>query len=170
MRVACPARGTLLADGRTDLFLSLLLRALGLAVGGASGGLGAALFDRFGQLVRSLVAARADARRLPGLEAMIPGSALTVALARCGAGPLDRLRVSPAFTRGKGWGGLLTLLGDVFYGLHDHDFVVHTRSMFGGLERRREAPLSLRLEGREVTHFAYFEPGSASRAALPGSK
>jgi hypothetical protein len=162
VRVACPARGTLLADGRTDLFLSLLLRAVGLALGGV----GSVLFDRFGQLVRSLVAARADARRLPGLEAMIPGSPLTLALAHCGAQPADRLRVIAGDTQGKGWGGIVTLLGDVFYGLHDHDFVVHTRSMFGGLARQQQAPLSLRCEGAGVTHFGYFAPGSTSRAAL----
>ncbi len=169
VRVACPARGTLLADGRTDLFLSMLLRAVGLAVGGVSGGTGAVLFDRFARLVRSLVAARADAKRLPGLEAMIPGSPLTLALARCGAQPVDRLRVIAGDTRDKGFAGLLTLLGDVFYGLHDHDFVVHTRSMFGGLTRTLQAPRSLRCEGPEVTHFGYFGAGSLARSGLLGA-
>lgn len=166
VRVACPVRGTLLADGRTDLFLSLLLRAVGLAVGAGSGGLGRLAFDRVARLVRALVAARADARTVPGLEAMIPGSPLTLALADCGAQPLDRLRVIAGDSRGKGWGGIVTLLGDVFYGLHDHDFVVHTRSMFGGLPRRAQAPLSLRCEGSTVTHFAYFGVGSLSRSGL----
>lgn len=166
VRVACPARGTLLADGRTDLFLSLLLRAVGLAVGGATGGAGRLVFERVSRLVRSLVAARADARVVPGLEAMIPGSPLTLALAGCGAQPTDRLRVIAGDSRGKGWGGIVTLLGDVFYGLHDHDFVVHTRSMFGGLQRSAQPPRSLRCEGPTVTHFAYFGAGSLSRSAL----
>ncbi|WP_428421296.1 CHAT domain-containing protein [Methylibium sp.] len=166
VRVACPARGTLLADGRTDLFLSLLLRAIGLAVGSGTGGLGSLVFDRATRLVRSLVAARADARAVPGLEAMIPGSPLTLALAGCGAQPRDRLRVIAGDSRGKGWGGIVTLLGDVFYGLHDHDFVVHTRSMFGGLQRSAQPPRSLRCEGPTVTHFAYFGAGSLSRSGL----
>ena len=170
VRVACPARGTLLADRRTDLFLSLLVRSIGLALAAN----GNAFFESVSGLARGLVAARADARALPGLEAMIPGSALTRALNLHGLRVHDRLRVIAGDSHGKGWGGVISLLGDVFYGLHDHDFVVHTRSMFGGLERPTsqlsggdapESPMSLRVRGPAVTHFSYFgEP--ESRAAL----
>jgi len=165
VRVACPARGTLLADGRTDLFLSLMLRAVSVAAGSLGGGLGAVIAERFGKLVRSLVAARADAKTLPGLEAMMPGSPLTLALADSSAKPTDRLRVVAGDAAASGLAGLLTLVADVFYGWHDHDYVVHTRSMFGGLARREPA-LSLRWENPAVSHFAYFGAGSASRSAL----
>ncbi len=165
VRVACPARGTLLADRRTDLYLSLLLRSIQLALGG----LGTFWYDHFAGLVKALVAERADAATLPGLEAMIPGSALTRALDRCraltGASATDQLRVIAGDTEDKGWGGVLSLLGDVFFGLHDHDFVVHTLSMFGGL-RRADPALSLRLAGASVTHFGYFEAKTLSRTAL----
>jgi hypothetical protein len=172
VRVACPARGTLLADGRTDLFVSLLTRAVGLAFGGA----GNPVFEMFAGLARGLVAARADAKVLPGLEAMIPGSPLTRALNLHGLRVSGRLRVIAGDSQGKGWGGLVTLIGDVFYGLHDHDFVVHTRSMFGGLKRQTEteslagiqspdAPMSLRVQGPAVNHFSYFSEGE-SRGAL----
>lgn len=164
VRVACPARGTLLADGRTDLFLSLMLRAVGLA----TSGVGAIVFDRLTALVKSLVAARADAKGLPGIEAMIPGSPLTLALAACEAQPTDRLRVVAGDAAARGISGLLTLVADVFYGWHDHDFVVHTRSMFGGL-KRVQAARSLRWEHHAVSHFAYFAAGNPSRSALFGA-
>lgn len=169
VRVACPARGTLLADGRTDLFLSLLLRSLSLVPGGA---VAKALLNQATTLVKSLVAARADARTVPGLEAMIPGSALTLALDRCDARAADRLRVIAGDAKARGLSGLLTLMADVFYGWHDHDWVVHTRSMFGGLKRRAQAPLSLRVEDAAITHFAYFGIDASTRpgmmAALAG--
>lgn len=161
VRVASPARGTLLADRRTDLFLSLLLRAIELGFG-----LTSAWYQRGAALVKGLVAARADARHLPGLEAMIPGSPLTCALnlmpesVRFG----HRLRVIAGDAQAKGWGGLLTLVGDLFYGLHDHDFVVHTHAMFGGLASRDAR--SLRVEHPSVTHFGYFKAGSLTRQAV----
>lgn len=164
VRVACPARGTLLADRRTDLFLSLMLRCIGLAFGTT----GVPLYDRFDGLVQALVAARADARTLPGLEAMIPGSPLTLALNTTASGRAaqvpGRLRVVAGDTRGFGWGGVATFLGDLFYGLHDHDFVVHTHSMFGGF--LRDDARSLRVEDKSVTHFGYFNHGSRSRQPL----
>ncbi|EHR72077.1 lysophospholipase [Burkholderiales bacterium JOSHI_001] len=158
VRVACPARGTLLADRRTDLFLSLMLRAVELAFGIAS-----PWYERLSALVKSLVASRAQATALPGLEAMVPGSPLTLAFNAMPAGMLfpGRLRLVAGDSKVKGWGGLLTLLGDVFYGLHDHDFVVHTHAMFGG--PARADALSLRVEDGSVTHFGYFKAGSLTR-------
>ncbi|CAN5179495.1 hypothetical protein BH11PSE9_BH11PSE9_21750 [soil metagenome] len=181
VRVACPARGTLLADRRTDLFLSLMLRSIGLAFGGDA----SPVYQRFQGLVKALVAARADARSLPGLQAMVPGSELTRALNASLVDPADadvkqaapnnavfdkyrardRLRVIAGDSEGKGWGGIVTLLGDVFFGLHDHDFVVHTRSMFGGWPRASTAPaLSLRVDGAQVTHFSYFGEADSRQA------
>lgn len=168
VRVACPARGTLLADRRTDLFLSLLLRSVGLAVGG----IGNPWFEALQGLARALVASRSQASALPGLEAMIPGAPLSRALNVPQPGLVlpGRLRVVAGDSMALGWGGVLSLLGDVFYGLHDHDFVVHTHSMFGGLPRSDAR--SLRIEDKSVTHFGYFKPGSLTRtpilAALAG--
>ncbi|VTU21175.1 CHAT domain protein [Variovorax sp. SRS16] len=162
VRVACPARGTLLADRRTDLYLSLMLRAIGLAFGTN----GVPMYERFNGFVRSLVAARGDARSIPGLEAMIPGSPLTLALNGCTLVLPERLRVIAGDSDGLGWGGLTTMLGDLFYGLHDHDFVVHTHSMFGGFERADAR--SLRVADKSVTHFGYFKADALSRRPLMG--
>ncbi len=166
VRVASPSRGTLLADRRTDFFLSLLLRSVALAVGGN----GNPWFERLQGLVRALVAARADAQHIPGLEAMIPGRPLSLALNTPPAGALalpGRLRVVAGDSEGVGLGGLLSLVGDVFYGLHDHDFVVHTHSMFGGLPRADA--LSRRVAGQSVSHFGYFKAGSLTRGSVLGA-
>ena len=75
MRVACPARGTTLASGRLDRWLSVLdylvddCRRHGLFGDGLDFLLG-------------VVKERTDPRTLPGLEAMMPGSALTRLLSR----------------------------------------------------------------------------------------
>lgn len=173
VRVACPARGTLLADRRTDFFLSLLLRSVGLAFGAN----GNPWYERLQGLVRGLVAARADASWIPGLEAMIPGRPLSLVLNMLPEAPAaeqitlpGRLRVIAGDSEGVGTLGLASLLGDVFYGLHDHDFVVHTHAMFGGWPRTD--PMSLRVSDRSVTHFGYFKADSLTRgpviAALMG--
>lgn len=168
VRVACPARGTLLADRRTDLFLSLLLRSAGLAFGVN----GNPWYERLNGLVRGLVAAKADAHAIPGLEAMVPGSPLTLAL-NTRALPSDdtpvptlpgKLRVIAGDSAAAGLGGVFTVAGDVFYGLHDHDFVVHTHSMFGGFVRSDAR--SLRLEDKSVHHLGYFKPDALARGPL----
>ncbi len=163
VRVASPARGTLLADRRTDFFLSLLLRSVALAFGGN----GNPWFERLQRLVRALVAARADAKNIPGLEAMIPGRPLSLALNTPPEGALSlpgKLRVIAGDSEGRGIGGLLSMVGDVFYGLHDHDFVVHTHSMFGGFPRGNA--LSRRVAGQSVTHFGYFKADSPTRDSV----
>ncbi len=166
VRVASPSRGTLLADRRTDFFLSMLLRSVGLAFGGN----GNPWYERLQGLVRGLVAARADAAHIPGLEAMIPGAPLSLALNTALEPAVTlpgRLRVIAGDSQGYGPLGLASLLGDVFYGLHDHDFVVHTHAMFGGLPRTDAR--SRRVADRSVTHFGYFEPGSLTRNTILGA-
>ena len=67
VRVACPARGTTLASGRLDRWLSVLDH-----LAPASGLVGDAV-----DFLLAVVKERTDPRTLPGLEAMMPGSALT---------------------------------------------------------------------------------------------
>lgn len=180
VRVASPARGTLLADRRTDFFLSLVLRSAGLAFGTN----GVPAYEQLNSLVKSLVAARAQARELPGLEAMIPGSPLTLALntlppalaqaaSAAGNGAAaaahamrlpGRLRVVAGDTRDRGWGGITSFIGNIFYGLHDHDFVVHTHSMFGGFERNDA--MSHLVADATVGHLSYFLSTSLTRQPL----
>ncbi len=64
VRAACPARGTTLASGRLDRWLSVLNYLTG-------GGLVGDVAD----FLLAVVKERTDPRTLPGLEAMMPGSA-----------------------------------------------------------------------------------------------
>ena len=68
VRVACPARGTLLASQRLDAYLSVLQWGLQLA--------GVPVLPQLLDFLTEVARRRADPRQLPGLEAMLPGSAL----------------------------------------------------------------------------------------------
>ena len=66
VRVACPARGTTLASGRLDRWLSVVDFLSGTG-----------LFGECLDFLLAVVKQRTDPRVLPGIEAMMPGSALT---------------------------------------------------------------------------------------------
>lgn len=70
VRVACPARGTTLASGRLDRWLSVLDYVATAATGDG-------LFTGGLDFLLAVVKERTDPRTLPGVEAMMPGSALT---------------------------------------------------------------------------------------------
>ena len=70
VRVACPARGTTLASGRLDRWLSVLDYLVDAVTGHG-------LFGDGLDFLLAVVKERTDPRTLPGLEAMMPGSALT---------------------------------------------------------------------------------------------
>ena len=72
VRVACPARGTVMASKRLDLYLSVLLNVIGLVpVLKAS-----PLYALLKAVTMETVRQRADPRQLPSIEAMMPESAL----------------------------------------------------------------------------------------------
>ena len=84
VRVACPARGTTLASGRLDRWLSMLNFLAGKALGESP-------FADGLEFLLAVVKERTDPRTLPGLEAMMPGSALTRLLNLHGAALGDDL-------------------------------------------------------------------------------
>ena len=147
VRVACPARGTLLASKRLDAYLSILKWALELAEIPVL----PALVDFIGEVAQR----RADPTKLPGLAAQIPDSPL-VQWIHHGEKPIEGdLRVVAGDIEGDSltsW--LKTLLADAFYWT-DNDFVVHTRAMYGGAPRAQGASF-LFDQGGNVSHFRYF--------------
>ncbi len=156
VRVACPARGTLLASKRLDAYVSVLRWSLQLAAMPVS----SALVDFLGEVATQ----RTDPTLLPGLEAMTPQSPLVQWLHDTEARGRDtlpgQLRVVAGDIQGDSltsW--IKTLLADAFYWT-DNDLVVQTRSMYGGTPRATsgaQASASFVLDrGGEVTHFAYF--------------
>lgn len=145
VRVACPARGTTLASGRLDRWLSVInfLTGDGL-IGGTA------------DFLLAVIKQRTDPRTLPGIEAMMPGSALTRLLHLPQLTTTADLSVICGDVQGKGVFGQLKILAlDWFYG-SDHDLVVNTGSMLGGVARAGGAARFRRDEGEQVNHFRYF--------------
>ena len=157
VRVACPARGTTLASGRLDRWLSVLDFLAGATI------VGDAL-----DFMMAVVKERTDPRTLPGLEAMMPGSALTRLLQHPGLEVDADLSVIAGDIEGHSlWSQIKLLASDWFYG-SEHDLVVNTGSMSGGLRR---SPGSARLlcdKGAEVNHFHYFANERSVKWLLAG--
>ena len=148
VRVACPARGTLLASKRLDAYLSVFKWTLELA--------GIPVAPALVDFLAAVAQRRADPDEIPGLAAQIPDSPLVQWLhavderrspASCAWSP-----ATSRATRSTSW--LKTLLADSFYWT-DNDLVVQTRSMYGGAPRASGATFLLD-QGGKVSHFNYF--------------
>ena len=145
VRVACPARGTTLASGRLDRWLSVI----NLLTGNG-------LVGDVADFLLAVVKQRTDPRTLPGVEAMMPGSAVTRLLQYPALVTRADLSVIGGDVEGDGlWSQLKLLAVDWFYGA-EHDLVVNTGSMMGGLRRPDGGARFLRDQGPNVTHFNYF--------------
>ncbi|MBK9783305.1 MAG: CHAT domain-containing protein [Betaproteobacteria bacterium] len=151
VRVACPARGTTLASGRLDRWLSVLDYLVDAATGNG-------LFGDGLDFLLAVVKERTDPRTLPGLEAMMPGSALTRLLNGTPelVSSADLSVIAGDIEAGDGlWNTLKVIATDWFY-RNEHDLVVDTGSMSGGLPRLANAGRLRRDEGPKVNHFRYF--------------
>ena len=158
VRVACPARGTLLASGRLDAYVSVLKWTLEVA--------GVPILPTLVDFVGEVARCRADPAQIPGLAAMMPDTPLVNWL---NAAPQDipgDLRVVAGdLQHGTTLGSWLkALLADAYYWT-DNDIVVHTRSMYGGAPRQGGSSFLLD-QGSGVTHFAYFENGRTANAVV----
>lgn len=162
VRVACPARGTLLAAHRLDRYLSVLLNLFGILPALAT----SPLYEVLKATLLTLAQRRAEARDLPGLEAQRSESSIIHLLNRPGAGSSD-LAVLAGDVQGDGlWGRLTTFATDLFY-REDHDLVVNTESMYGGVggDRRAGKAVFFFDKGPDVHHFSYFG-NSSTRVRL----
>ncbi|MDH5538198.1 MAG: CHAT domain-containing protein, partial [Rhizobacter sp.] len=152
VRVACPARGTLLASRRMDAYVSVLKWSLELA----SIPVAPSLIDFIGEVASQ----RTDPAVLPGLEAMMPDSALVQWLHTLEDPLPGQLRVVAGDLEGDSIGSWIkTLLADAYYWT-DNDLVVQTSSMYGGAPRAASAGKAgascVFDQGGKVTHFSYF--------------
>lgn len=151
VRVACPARGTILASERIDRWLSLSLDAIGTVGDLATSGF-YAVFEEF---VKAFIRTREDPRNLPGLEVQMPTSPVVRLLNRADIRTAADLHVIAGDIEGGSlWRRLGILLTDRYY-REDHDLVVNTRAMYGGTPRV-EPPRRFFTRGPEVYHFTYF--------------
>jgi len=162
MRVACPARGTTLADGRFDRYLSGMVNVLEKIPGVAN-----PVFDGLTSLLLAVVHKRTEPQELPGLEAMMPGSPTVRMLNRADVEVNADLHVIGGDVAGDGlFSRFKVLLTDLFY-RDDHDLVVNTPAMFGGVNRR--SPVRYWIDtGAHVNHFAYFENSNTASRVCAG--
>ena len=162
MRVAAPVNGTLLAGSNLDLFLSGLLTLFGVVTTLQA----SPFYMALKRIVLEIARNRADANRVPGLEAMLPGSAVS-RLLRLATPQKDlRLGVIAGDIEGASrFKRLVEFLADwAIFERTDNDLVVDTASMDTGVARPDNAR-RLFVQGPQVDHFSYF--GNAdSRAAL----
>jgi tetratricopeptide (TPR) repeat protein len=167
VRVACPARGTTLADGRLDRYFTILVNLASMIPGLKAN----AAYDALTSLLAAVLKKRTDPRELPGLEAMMPTSPLVRMLNRPDVKTAADLHILGGDLAGTGLFGRLKALVTDFYYRDDHDLVVNTPAMFGGMARTGSVPYWIDT-GDQVTHFHYFSrPDTATKivSALTGS-
>lgn len=162
VRVAAPVNGTLLAGSNLDLFLSSLLTLFGVVTTLQA----SPYYLALKRIVLEIARNRADANRVPGIEAMLPGSAVSRLLRLASPQPDLRLGVIAGDIEGASrFKRLVEFLADwALFERNDNDLVVDTASMATGVARPDNAR-RLFVQGPRVDHFSYF--GNAdSRAAL----
>ncbi len=157
VRVACPARGTTLASGKLDRWLSVMKMLSDLVLP----------YTFPLQLLIALIAEHEDPKTLPGLEAMMPGSPLVRFLNFPELEVKADLSVISGDTEGKGlFGRLKELMLDQFFE-DECDVIVNTGAMFGGLKRADGGRYHLD-SGPEVNHFSYFKNSNTLRMLAAG--
>lgn len=159
VRVASPARGTLLASGRLDAYLGALQWGLDKA--------GLEILPELVDFAAAVARERKDPTSLPGVEAMMPGRPVTTVLTRPDLKLASELRVVAGDIQGDSvlsW--LKVLLTDAYY-LTEHDLVVNTNSMYGG-QPRVARPSFVFERGAQVSHFRYFTNDSSAQAVVDG--
>jgi pimeloyl-ACP methyl ester carboxylesterase/tetratricopeptide (TPR) repeat protein len=160
LRVACPARGTTLASERLDVYLSVLLNLAGLVTGLKSN----PVFGFLQALALAVARKRTSPESLPGLEAMMPGSPFIAMLNRPGKTSTSPLAVIKGDIEASGiFQRLGVLMADAFYRA-DHDLVVNTDAMSGGVKRETWGAFLDR--GGEVNHFRYFRNARTRRELI----
>ncbi len=167
VRVACPVRGTTLADRRLDRYFSVLVNLASLIPALKAN----PVYDALTALLAGVLKKRTDPEQLPGIEAMMPTSPLVRMLNRPDVTTGADLHVLGGDLAGVGvFGRLKSLVTDFFY-REDHDLVVNTPAMLGGTERPQ--PVRYWIDtGDQVTHFHYFGRADTARrlvSALTGS-
>ena len=162
VRVASPARGTLLASGNFDIFLSALLTVIGRV----PYLYGNPIYSAVKRIVLEIVKNRTNPKLVPGIEAMLPESPMARFLAEASPQESARVAVIAGDTDG---GGLLKRLGVLFtdyafFAGVDNDLVVDTEAMYAGIARHAGAR-ALFTQSPTTSHFSYFS-NEDTRAAM----
>ena len=160
VRVGCPARGTTLASGKLDFYLSGILNVIGQIPFLKSN----PIYEFLKVFTLAVAKERTNALQLPGLEAQMPGSPLVAMLNAAPVGSQAPLAVIEGHIEPTGLMKKIAMFFlDQFYE-SDHDLVVNTPSMDGGAPRVFQVPV-LFDRGKAVNHFQYFS-NSRTRMGL----
>jgi len=172
VRVACPARGTNLASGRLERWLTVLLNLVRLGARGVSAASGMTLHPVLGMgsdLIKGLLLDLVNLDDLPGLKAMDPGDPLLRALLNACDEPVDtQLAVVAGITRGSGVVNRLRQLLARAYFRNDNDLVVDTPSMFGGYMRAEHNSIRWVQDDSSITHLNYFRQAATASRIMDG--
>ena len=169
VRVACPIRGTTLAGGRLDIYLSVLATAVQWFARIADPKI-AETVDVLKSFAIVAAKKRFELGELPGLESMIPGRGL-VRLLNNHDGRIDSaLMVIAGNAQADGFSRqtLLVALSNSYY-WKQNDFVVETSAMRGGLQRT-DPPVLLLDKNQDVNHFSYFKNRTSLKWLYEGLK
>ncbi len=152
VRVACPARGTLLASTRVDRYLELFINVVAkLIPPGAS-----APFSVLTDLLLQFKKQAANPEAMPGLASMNPDSNFIKLINRPDVNVTADLTVISGDVEKTSLTGRLALyFTDLFYG-PEHDLVVNTPAMYGGPVRSEKKGRFFFDKGPDVNHCRYF--------------
>ena len=152
VRVAGSAGGTTLASGRLDRWLEIMVNVIGKVTGASA----TIAYGVITDILLDLKKQSDNPDAMPGVACLLPTSPLVRMLNRSDFQVEADLSVIAGDTLGK---GILQNLGialtNLFF-LEDHDLVVHTRSMYGGAPRVKEARYFFYPDA-DINHFKYFE-------------
>ncbi|MBG7601736.1 MAG: alpha/beta hydrolase, partial [Gammaproteobacteria bacterium] len=164
VRTACPARGTTLASGRLDRWLSVILNVIGtIPLLKAS-----SVYGAMSSFTLAVVKQRTEPQDLPGLEAQMPTSPLVRMLnLSSSVVNADLSVISGDVEADTLWGKLKYLIPDLYY-RQDHDLVVNTRSMTGGTRRKENHARKFFDQGPGVNHFQYFSNDKTAKMLVDG--
>jgi len=149
VRVASPIRGDTLCDGHVDAYLSFFQWALGANDRRLAGA----------RNLISMTVARdgVGPRAFPGLADLLPDSALIQWLNEEREPINAELAVLSGAIRGdNSLGAYRSLFAQDQMDATENDMIVETRSMFGGVPRRRPSRF-LRSTDPNLTHFGFFQ-------------
>jgi tetratricopeptide (TPR) repeat protein len=161
VRVACPALGTSLLSHRLDRWLGVIGSVGWLAPPGTPI---ADVAAWAGDFIIAVLKEKANPRTFPGLAFFLPEAGLIRVLNNGQRAVDGRLAVVAGDIQPQGiWKRLLTLALDAFYD-GEHDLVVNTGSMYGGMPRTGDNALLSYHSGPACNHFSYFANTESAEA------
>lgn len=162
VRVACPARGTILASRRLDRYATYLFNALRLVPGLE----GTGVLEAIKLVALTFLDKRAEPGILPGLEAQMPESPFIATINTWPVKASQELANITGDIEGSGVVDRLKVLAADMFFREDHDMVVNTGAMESGLPRVGEVRAA-RFKGAKYAHTHYFADHEV-REALAG--